>query len=85
MKQLSVRGFDPELAETLRTMAEENGISLSQAAIRLMKKGAGLGEGGRERIGSALDRFIGTMDDKEVAEFESSIRPCEEIDEEFWR
>ncbi len=87
MKQLSVRGFDPELSEALQSLARENGISLSQAALRLMKKGAGIVEGGagRERIGNSLDRFFGTMSDAEAAEFEEAVRPCNEVDEEFWR
>ena len=42
MKQLTVRGFDNELIECMRREAEQEGISLSKAALRLLRRGAGL-------------------------------------------
>ena len=42
MKQLTVRGFDDELSECIRREAEQEGISLSKAALRLLRQGAGL-------------------------------------------
>lgn len=42
MKQLTIRGFDDELSERIRREAEEEGISLSKAALRLLRRGAGL-------------------------------------------
>lgn len=85
MKQLSVRGFEPELVEALKKLSEDEGISLSQAALRLMRAGAGLDSRGRSRIGHSLDDFIGTMSDDEVSDFRRAIAPCEQIDESFWQ
>ena len=42
MKQLTVRGFDDELSECIRREAEQGGISLSKAALRLLRREAGL-------------------------------------------
>ena len=42
MKQLTVRGFDDELSECIRREAEREGISLSKAALGLLRRGAGL-------------------------------------------
>ena len=42
MNQLTVRGFDDELSDRLRGLARREGISLNQAALRLLRKGAGL-------------------------------------------
>ncbi len=42
MKQLTVRGFDDELSEHIRREAEQEGISLSKVALRLLRRGAGL-------------------------------------------
>ena len=42
MKQLTVRGLDEELSERVRRLAEHEHISLNQAALRLLRKGAGL-------------------------------------------
>ena len=85
LKQLSVRGFEPELADALRGLAEAEGISLNQAALRLMRKGAGIsGQSHRDRIGNSLDEFIGTMSDGEARDLLDSIAPCDQIDHAFW-
>ena len=42
MNQLTVRGFDDELAERIRRLAKREGTSLNQAALKLLRKGPGL-------------------------------------------
>jgi hypothetical protein len=86
MEQLTVRGFDRELEQRLRTLARQEGISLSQAAIRLMRLGAGLApETGRsDVVGHSLDRFFGVWTEDEERELLESLEHCERIDEELW-
>ena len=50
MNQITVRGFDDELSASLRRLAKREGISLNQAALRLLRKGAGLGEGSGQAV-----------------------------------
>ena len=59
MNQLTVRGFDDELNDHLQRLARREGISLNKAALKLLRKGAGLtGDAGDDRtIGSSLDFF----------------------------
>ena len=45
MKQLTVRGFDDELAEAIRQLARRDGTSLNQAALKLLRRGADLSDG----------------------------------------
>lgn len=85
MKQLSVRGFGPELSDALKELTEKGGISLSQAALRLMRLGAGITGGTRSRVGNRLDEFVGTMSDDEVLEFRRSTVSCAQVDESFWK
>ena len=40
MKQLTVRGFDDELAEAIRLLERRDGTSLNQAALKLLRRGA---------------------------------------------
>ena len=42
MHQLTVHGFDDELSAAVRRLAKREGISLNQAALKLLRKGAGL-------------------------------------------
>ena len=62
MKQLTVRGFDDELAEAIRQLARHDGTSLNQAALKLLRRGAGLpdGQGDGRNIGSGLDDLFGS-------------------------
>jgi hypothetical protein len=86
MHQLTVRGFDPELERRLHDLAAREGISLSQAALRLMRRGAGLQRPERSpRIGDALDAFIGVWSAEEAESIGAEIEAMfEQVDEEQW-
>ena len=45
MNQLTVRGFDDDLSASVRRLAKREGISLNQAALKLLRRGAGLTDG----------------------------------------
>ena len=87
MKQLTVRGFDDELDASVRRLAKREGISLNQAALRLLRKGAGLtdGRGGTDTIGSSLDHLIGTWTPTEADEMDSALKGFETVDESAWK
>ena len=87
MNQLTVRGFDDELSDRLRGLARREGISLNQAALRLLRKGAGLtdGGGGRGKVGTSLDDFFGSWTAEEADEFNKALEAFEVVDEEMWR
>lgn len=86
MKQLTIRGMDEPLEQALREVSAREGISLSQAALRLMQRGADLArERRRNLIGHRLDRFIGTMTEGEERELLDAVSSCSQVDEAFWR
>jgi len=86
MKQLTVRGFDEELAQRIRRLANREGISLNQAVLKLLRKGAGLreGKGSADTVGSSLDELIGTWTPDEADELQRALDDLEEIDESMW-
>ena len=45
LNQSAVGGFDKELGASLRGLAQREGLSLNQAALRLLRRGAGLADG----------------------------------------
>ena len=87
MNQLTVRGFNDELADSIRRLAKSEGISLNQAALRLLRKGAGLTEGSRneDTIGSSLDDLFGTWSHVEAEEFNAALDVFEKVDESAWK
>ena len=87
MNQLTVRGFDDELSAILRRLAKQEGISLNQAALRLLKKGAGLtdkNEGNPNAIGTSLDDLFGAWSCDEAESFDAALEVFETVDEASW-
>lgn len=63
MTQLTLRGLDPKLEKHLRELAFRNSTSLNQAALLLMRRGAGLEPESRTREATTawIARFAGRM------------------------
>ena len=57
---------------------------MNQAALRLLRKGAGLRGGGRngtETVGSSLDHLIGNWTTEEADALDSALQDFETVDE----
>ena len=87
MNQLTIRGFDDELAKRIRELARREGISLNRAVLKLLRRGAGLGDGNRnaDMVGDSLDHLIGTWTREEAAEMERALEDLSHVDEAKWR
>jgi hypothetical protein len=86
LKQLTIRGFDPEVEAQVRELARREHLSLNQAVMQLLRQAAGRKELDRrvDRVGSALDDLAGTWSERDEKEFTRAIEPLERIDEAFW-
>lgn len=87
MDQLSLRGFDKELARRIKELARREHVSLNKAALLLMRRGAGLLEPvpSPATVGDALDQFIGRWSSADEKRLLQSIAPCETVDEALWK
>ena len=91
MKQLTIRGLDNDLSQRLLHIANTEGISLSKAALRLLRKGAGLPltfapDKDAEHAKDGLKRLAGSWSKEEAEEFDALIEESfEVIDEEMWK
>ena len=87
MDQLTITGIDDELAACLRGLAEREGISLNRAALKLLRRGAGLTDVRESTgaIGSSLDDLFGTWTEEEARRFDAALQEFEAADEEAWR
>ena len=83
MNQLTIRGFDDELASCIRQLASREGISLNRAVLRLLRRGANLedGKGGTDVVGSSLDHLMGTWTHEEAAAIDCALADFSRIDE----
>ena len=91
MDQLTIRGFDLPLERAIRALAKTEGISLNQAALKLLRSGAGLESGRKQNgtqrdvVGNTLDWLIGSWTEEEEKQFLDAIAPLEQVDAELWR
>ena len=87
MDQLTVRGFGDELSAYMHRLAKREGISLNQAALRLLRKGAGLsdGTGNPNTIGRSLDDLFGVWTDAEAESFDAALEVFGTVDESAWK
>ena len=86
MRQLTVRGFDAELADNIRKLAQRENISLNQAALRLLRRGAGLAVyRGVGVVGSSLDRFIGSWTREQAEAMNLALKDFKSIDQTMWK
>ena len=87
MNQLTLRGFDEQLSASLRRLSKREGLSLNQAALKLLRKGAGLSDdrGSADTIGPALDHLIGAWTPAETDELDSALQEFETVDESAWQ
>lgn len=86
MDQLTVRGFGDDLGSALRRLAARERISLNQAVLRLLRRGAGLADRAEpaERVGSSLDHLIGSWTLEEADELDAALNAFETIDADAW-
>lgn len=83
--QLTIRGLEADLERAVRELSRAEGISLNQAALRLLRRGAGVSSSAaRNVIGNALDDFIGTWSDRDQAELDAAVADFERIDDALW-
>jgi hypothetical protein len=87
MDQLSLLGLDKKLARRLEELAQEEHVSLNDAALLLMRRGAGLLEPqtSQATVGDTLDRFIGRWSSDDEQSLLHSIASCETVDEALWK
>lgn len=88
LRQLTIRGFDKELERRIRELARREKVALNQAALRLLRRGAGLDEPTDEPpnvVGSSLDSFIGTWTAAEARVIERATEDLERVDPNLWR
>ena len=85
MSDISLHGFDKELELRLAEIARREGVSMNEAALRLLRRGAGLPDAPTGEIGDALDGFIGRWSEADEHALLESIAVCETVDEALWK
>ena len=81
VKNLTIRGVSPELAEALEGEKRRRGASLNQTVLDLLEQGLGV-VGART---NGLRRLAGAWSDEEHEAFMQAVRAFDEPDAELWK
>lgn len=85
MTTMTLRGIDEALAQTLKELARNQGISLNALALRLIREATGIDKRKRTVLHYDLDTLAGTWCKEDEEAFQVSTSQLENIDEEMWK
>ena len=86
MKAVTIRGVDPEVAEKLKSSAANQGKSINQVALEMIKESLGLNKARRfSREYDYLDHLFGRWSEKEFEEMHTKIERERRVDQELWK
>lgn len=86
MKSVTLRGVDSDTAEKLKASAKDQGKSINQLAIDLIKEGLGLKKEKKySRRHTDLDDLFGRWSDDEFNRISGKIAQERQIDPELWK
>lgn len=85
MRDVTIRGIEPEVAQKLKLMAAEQGKSVNQLLIEFVKKNLGIEKEKKySRIYNDLDDLFGKWTDDEFQKIQNKITQERQIDQELW-
>ena len=85
MKAVTIRGVEPEVAEKLKLTAAQQGKSVNQLTIEIIKERLGMQkEKKHTRVYNDLDELFGQWDKAEFKEINDKIAKERRIDPELW-
>jgi len=86
VSSLSIRGIDPELAETLKRKAKGTQKSINQFVLEILRKHVGLEKERRfTQEYDDLDNLFGRWSEKEFDHISRKIGAERKVDEELWK
>ena len=83
MPQMTIRGIAPETEQKIRQIAKSSHQSINQVLKEIIHKE--FGKQGHKPRAASLKEQAGVWSKKEAADFNLSIKSCEQIDEDMWR
>ena len=85
MKAVTIRGVEPEVAEKLKSTAAEQGKSVNQLTIDIIKKSLGMQKEKKySRQYHDLDGLFGRWSEADFKKINAKISNARKIDKELW-
>ena len=85
MKAVTIRGVEPEVAEKLKLTAAQQGKSVNQLVIQIIKESLGLNKAKKfTHTYTDLDDLFGKWSEGEFKRIQAKIDQGRRIDSELW-
>ena len=85
MKAITLRNIPEEVARRIREIADESGLSLNKAVIKLLRQGMETdGDASGPRRHHDLDALAGSWTMEDARAFEKDLNESRIVDEELW-
>lgn len=85
MKAVTIRGIEPEVSEKLKLTAAEQGKSINQLTIDIIKESLGLKKENKySREYDDLDDLFGRWSENEFKKINAKINKERQIDQNLW-
>jgi len=85
MKTITIRGIEPGLDRVIKSRAKQNGQSVNQWILQVLKKVTGMGKEPVFKKYHDLDALAGGWSKEEAKTFQKNAQIFEKIDEEVWK
>jgi hypothetical protein len=86
MKVVTVRNLPPDVARVIRQTAQDAGISVNKAVLRLLEVAVGRpGHKKSKVLHHDLDALAGRWSRREAAAFDRSLASQRKVDPEIWK
>lgn len=85
MRQLTVRGVDPQLAQRLDEEARRRGLSKNRTVLALLREALKLTRNQGPREYHDLDHLAGSWTHEEAEEFNKTLKEIRRIEPEMWK
>jgi len=86
MKAVTIRGVDPEVAEKLKTKAAEQGKSVNQLTLDILKESLGFKKKKKYSMEyDDLDDLFGRWSEEEFKQIQDKIDRERQVDPELWK
>ena len=86
MKTITVRGLDGALSESLKREAEQQGKSINQFILDLLRERLGIKKAKKFTVAyNDMDHLFGRWSEKDFKKIQRAIDAERKIDEELWQ
>jgi DNA polymerase III delta subunit len=85
MKSMTIHGIDDQLAELIKSKANQEGLSINKTIKKLLETSLGIRPRPPQKNIDEFSEFCGVWDGRDLREFEEAISDTETVDPGDWQ